>query len=72
MHYHTAMLLLCRGIDCSGIEVTNTHCASCHPRCLLLLLQVASKDKDFRYMATSDMLNELSKDTFQVWSSVSR
>jgi hypothetical protein len=33
---------------------------------LLLLLQVASKDKDFRYMATSDLLNELSKDNFQV------
>jgi cullin-associated NEDD8-dissociated protein 1 len=28
--------------------------------------QVASKDKDFRYMATSDLLNELSKDTFMV------
>lgn len=28
--------------------------------------QVASKDKDFRYMATSDLLNELSKDTFAV------
>lgn len=30
------------------------------------MLQVASKDKDFRYMATSDLLNELSKDSFQV------
>jgi hypothetical protein len=28
--------------------------------------QLASKDKDFRYMATSDLLQELSKDTFQV------
>ncbi|KAF8067210.1 CAND1 [Scenedesmus sp. PABB004] len=32
----------------------------------LILEKVASKDKDFRYMATSDLLNELSKDTFQV------
>ena len=29
-------------------------------------VQIASKDKDFRYMATSDLLNELSKDTFRV------
>jgi hypothetical protein len=29
-------------------------------------LQVQSKDKDFRYMATSDLLAELSKDTFHV------
>lgn len=28
--------------------------------------QVQSKDKDFRYMATSDLLTELSKDTFHV------
>jgi cullin-associated NEDD8-dissociated protein 1 len=28
--------------------------------------QIASKDKDFRYMATSDLLNELQKDTFKV------
>lgn len=28
-------------------------------------LQIASKDKDFRYMATSDLLNELQKDTFK-------
>ena len=27
--------------------------------------QIASKDKDFRYMGTSDMLNELRKDSFQ-------
>uniref|UniRef100_A0A383VAE3 TATA-binding protein interacting (TIP20) domain-containing protein n=1 Tax=Tetradesmus obliquus TaxID=3088 RepID=A0A383VAE3_TETOB len=32
----------------------------------VILEKVASKDKDFRYMATSDLLNELSKDTFQV------
>jgi cullin-associated NEDD8-dissociated protein 1 len=30
-----------------------------------LLLQVTGKDKDYRYMATSDLLNELSKDTFK-------
>ena len=36
------------------------------------MLQVASKDKDFRYMATSDLLNELSKDTFQVDSELER
>jgi cullin-associated NEDD8-dissociated protein 1 len=29
-------------------------------------LQIASKDKDFRYMATSDLLNELQKDSFKV------
>jgi cullin-associated NEDD8-dissociated protein 1 len=28
--------------------------------------QIASKDKDFRYMATSDLLNELQKPTFKV------
>lgn len=27
---------------------------------------MASKDKDLRYMATSDLLTELSKDTFKV------
>jgi len=26
--------------------------------------KIASKDKDYRYMATSDLLNELQKDTF--------
>eukprot|EP00878_Enallax_costatus_P002222 GHUV01002394.1.p1 GENE.GHUV01002394.1~~GHUV01002394.1.p1 ORF type:complete len:958 (+),score=265.35 GHUV01002394.1:286-3159(+) len=38
----------------------------------LILEKVASKDKDFRYMATSDLLNELSKDTFQVDSELER
>ena len=28
--------------------------------------QVASKDKDFRYMATSDLLTELQRETFKV------
>lgn len=32
---------------------------------VLLGSQIASKDKDFRYMATSDLLNELQKDTFK-------
>jgi len=27
--------------------------------------QINSKDKDFRYMATSDLLNELQKETFR-------
>lgn len=31
-----------------------------------ILLQIASKDKDFRYMATSDLLNELQKDNFKL------
>ncbi|CAM6099751.1 unnamed protein product [Calypogeia fissa] len=31
----------------------------------LILEKIASKDKDFRYMATSDLLNELQKDTFK-------
>lgn len=31
-----------------------------------ILDKVASKDKDFRYMATSDLLTELSKETFKV------
>jgi cullin-associated NEDD8-dissociated protein 1 len=30
-----------------------------------LAVQIASKDKDFRYMATSDLLNELQKETFK-------
>lgn len=29
------------------------------------LLQIASTDKDFRYMATSDLQNELAKPTFK-------
>lgn len=32
----------------------------------LLRSQIASKDKDFRYMATSDLLAELGKDSFKV------
>ena len=31
----------------------------------ILLMQVTGKEKDYRYMATSDLLNELSKDTFK-------
>eukprot|EP00850_Spirogloea_muscicola_P001350 SM000005S17147 [mRNA] locus=s5:408611:419235:+ [translate_table: standard] len=31
----------------------------------LILEKIASKDKDFRYMATSDLLNELQRDTFK-------
>ncbi|KAL3700206.1 hypothetical protein R1sor_018228 [Riccia sorocarpa] len=31
----------------------------------LILEKIASKDKDFRYMATSDLLNELQKDSFK-------
>ena len=31
----------------------------------ILPMQVTGKDKDYRYMATSDLLNELSKDTFK-------
>lgn len=30
--------------------------------------QIASKDKDFRYMATNDLQNELAKDSFKVCS----
>ena len=30
----------------------------------ILLMQVTRKDKDYRYMETSDLLNELRKDTF--------
>eukprot|EP00195_Chlamydomonas_chlamydogama_P007020 CAMPEP_0202892974 /NCGR_PEP_ID=MMETSP1392-20130828/2632_1 /ASSEMBLY_ACC=CAM_ASM_000868 /TAXON_ID=225041 /ORGANISM="Chlamydomonas chlamydogama, Strain SAG 11-48b" /LENGTH=1235 /DNA_ID=CAMNT_0049577131 /DNA_START=157 /DNA_END=3864 /DNA_ORIENTATION=- len=32
---------------------------------ITILEKIASKDKDFRYMATSDLLNELQKDTFK-------
>lgn len=28
-------------------------------------LQITGKDKDFRYMATSDLLNELNKESFK-------
>ena len=31
----------------------------------ILLLQVTGKDKYYRYMATSNLLNELSRDTFK-------
>ena len=31
----------------------------------ILLLQVTGKDKDYRYMETSNLLNELSRDTFK-------
>jgi cullin-associated NEDD8-dissociated protein 1 len=34
--------------------------------------QIASKDKDFRYMATSDLLNELQKDSFKVDADMER
>ena len=39
-----------------------THCASSDTR---FSIQIASKDKDFRYMATSDLQNELAKDNFK-------
>lgn len=29
-------------------------------------MQIASKDKDFRYMATSDLLQELQKESFKL------
>ena len=32
----------------------------------ILLMQVTRKDKDYRYMETFDLLNELSKDKFKV------
>lgn len=32
---------------------------------VVVCLQITGKDKDFRYMATSDLLNELNKDTFK-------
>ncbi|CAI5478422.1 unnamed protein product [Closterium sp. Yama58-4] len=32
----------------------------------LALERIASKDKDFRYMGTSDLLNELNRDTFRI------
>lgn len=37
-----------------------------------LLPQIASKDKDFRYMATSDLLNELQKPGFKVDAELGR
>ena len=36
------------------------------PQPTLLLSQISSKDKDFRYMATSDLLNLLQQDNFKV------
>eukprot|EP00249_Psilotum_nudum_P024642 c29247_g2_i2 orf=410-4126(+) len=38
----------------------------------LILEKIASKDKDYRYMATSDLLNELHKDTFKADSETER
>ncbi|KAH9575070.1 hypothetical protein CY35_01G092900 [Sphagnum magellanicum] len=38
----------------------------------LILEKIASKDKDFRYMATSDLLNELQKDNFKLDSDTER
>jgi hypothetical protein len=38
----------------------------------LPVTQIASKDKDFRYMATSDLLNELQKDNFKLDSDTER
>lgn len=32
---------------------------------VVIMEKIASKDKDFRYMATSDLLHELQKDTFR-------
>ena len=32
----------------------------------ILLMQVTGKDKDYRYMETSDLLDDLSKETFKV------
>lgn len=37
-----------------------------HTALVVVMEKIASKDKDFRYMATSDLLNELQKDTFKV------
>ncbi|KAI3438734.1 hypothetical protein D9Q98_001153 [Chlorella vulgaris] len=37
----------------------------------LILEKIASRDKDFRYMATSDLSNELAKDTFRFDSQAS-
>ncbi|MCO5605038.1 hypothetical protein L7F22_059215 [Adiantum nelumboides] len=38
----------------------------------IILEKIASKDKDYRYMATSDLLNELLKDTFRADSDLER
>lgn len=47
--------------------------ALCTHACFVIfLLQIASKDKDFRYMATSDLLNELSKSSFKVDSDLEK
>ncbi|KAG1681345.1 hypothetical protein FOA52_007393 [Chlamydomonas sp. UWO 241] len=40
--------------------------------CVSILEKIVSKDKDFRYMATSDLLNELQKDSFRVDSELER
>lgn len=39
---------------------------------VVILEKIGSKDKDFRYMATSDLLNELQKDTFKTDSELER
>eukprot|EP00198_Chlamydomonas_reinhardtii_P014096 XP_001703433.1 predicted protein [Chlamydomonas reinhardtii] len=39
---------------------------------VVILEKITSKDKDFRYMATSDLLHELQKDTFKVDSEQER
>ncbi|XP_024525263.1 cullin-associated NEDD8-dissociated protein 1 isoform X2 [Selaginella moellendorffii] len=38
----------------------------------LILEKIASKDKDYRYMATSDLLNELQKESFKADSETER
>lgn len=39
---------------------------------VVILEKIASKDKDFRYMATSDLLHELQKDTFKADSELEK
>lgn len=39
---------------------------------VVILEKIASKDKDFRYMATSDLLHELQKDTFKADADLER
>ena len=39
---------------------------------VVILEKIASKDKDFRYMATSDLLNELQRSTFKVDSELEK
>lgn len=40
------------------------YCVGCEMT-LSLFSQMTGKDKDYRYMATSDLLNELNKDNFK-------